>query len=119
MNRYYTETIPVALAKKLKEKRMPLIISLIPNYLGDPECEAYEKVEPPTYAEVFDWLMERGLRIVIEPFWDFANERITDMWCYYIVKVGTLSSQPKNTISQYGTWHEAAEAAIEKALELI
>lgn len=113
---YYTELIPVPLAEKLKEKGMPLKVH---EEVFRGNGEHYVKSYWTTYADVFDWLMERGLRIVIEPFWDFANERITDMWDCDIVKVGVFSSQPKTTISQHDTWHEAAEKAIEKALILI
>ena len=120
---YYTSTIPLPLAEKLKEKGMLIryanrLVNACPN--STRRVDVIDKVLVcPMYAECFDWLMERGLRIVIEPSWDFANERITDMWDCDIVKVGAFSSQPKTTISKHDTWHEAAEKAIEMALELI
>lgn len=68
-----------------------------------------------TYAEIFDWLMsEKRLHITIKPYFN------TDSWESYITKI------PETDIPKAGreiyvrhTWHEAAEAAIEKALTLI
>ena len=135
---YYTSTIQPTLAEKLKEKGMPMTpwtggcqilpyvsvkeesdFARLDKELGGTPQMVENRYVVPVYSEVLDWLMERGLRIVIEPSWDFANEKITDMWDCDIVKVGAFSSQPKNTISQHDTWHEAAEKAIEKALTLI
>lgn len=127
---YYTETIPVALAEKLKEKGMPMevwngTIQRIP-YICIMEESSFVWLDKklvrysiPSFGACFDWLMEKGLRIVIEPSLDFANERITDTWDCDIVKVGAFSSQPETAISQCDTWHGVAEAAINKALELI
>lgn len=55
MNRYYTETIPVALAEKLKDKGMPI------------ETEG-ENIWCPSYAEVLDWFASKGICIFIEPY---------------------------------------------------
>lgn len=117
--KYYTETIPLPLAEKLKEKGMPILIEQEWYGNGMPKAEKDCHKPMTKFCEVFDWLMERGILIVIEPSWDFANEEITDMWNCDIVKVGAFSSQPETEISQHDTWHEAAEKAIEKALELI
>ena len=52
---YYTSTIPLDLAKKLKA-------------VGMPNIEGKDYVREPPYAEVFDWLMSnRRITIVIEP----------------------------------------------------
>lgn len=72
----------------------------------------------PSYAEVFDWLMDKGWLVNIGREYDFANEQITDKFEWTVEKVGTFLSQP-NIGGWSGTWHEAANKAIEKALELI
>ena len=113
--KYYCNTIPATLAEKLKEKGVPIPVEFIPNYLGDPEGEAVSKIVPPSYAFVFDWLMsEKRLDIIIKPYWN------TDSWESYVTKFPEID-MPKAGREIYvrSTWHEAANAAIEKALTLI
>lgn len=88
---YYTETILPTLAWKLKEKGMSI------------RTEGHS-IWCPMYAEVFDWLMGKNIRI-------------------YVVKA-VKCNQWHGMVNTNGliyrdTWHEAANAAIEKALELI
>lgn len=90
---YYTDTISITLAEKLKEKGMPI------------EKEG-ENTWCPSYAEVFDWLMNRGQRVYI-----VKSKSGADIW-------HGLVNDSLNTL-YYDTWHEAAEKAIEKALDLI
>lgn len=102
MNNYYTATIPPTLAEKLKEKG----------------CEhPYAIPEQWEYGFVFDWLMEKGLFVVVEPYWDFANETITKDFEASVIKQGTIHTP--TPIVEGNSWHEAANAAIEKALTLI
>ena len=100
--KYFTTTIPPTLAEKLKEKGMPIVLPKVIFY---------------SYAEVFDWLMEKGLFVNIEPIWDFANERITEDFESVVIRRGSIHT-PTPT-AEGSTWHEAATKAIEKAIELI
>lgn len=117
--KHYTETIPAALAEKLKEKGMSMMpclnITQTNSFSDDGGIHFYYF---PTYADVFDWLMEREVFIEIELEWDFAEEVISDGWEYGVIKKGTIH----NRLFSHGrcdSWHEAADAAIEKALTLI
>lgn len=99
--KYYTKTIPATLAEKLKEKG----------------CEhPYAIPEAWEYGFIFDWLMEKGFSCEITRFVDFAYEQVCPEWDWTIEKVGPLSDAPGGYA---GSWHGAANAAIEKALELI
>lgn len=106
--KYYTETIPPTLAEKLKEKGMP--IETEGNNIWCPSC-----------AEVFDWLMGKGLSTEVygrASGYDFVICKECDD-----ATRGTRKSKPNydgpNDGGCWGTWHEAASAAIERALELI
>ena len=99
--KYYTEIIPVPLAEKLKESGMPLGSYLA--YYDDqlvPYCN---------YAEVFDWLMEKGNTIAVNPM-QYRGIRYMARIYYH----GVISC-----CYEGDTWHEATNTAIEKALELI
>ena len=102
----YTDTIPVILAEKLEKKGMPVDID------GDTfDCGTiYQKDEwwcNTTYAEVFDWLIEKGYYIFIEPNRGESGDKYLPFINRYI---GLVCCD---------TWQEAAGNAIEKALELI
>ena len=59
--------------------------------------------------------MEKGIHIRIESDWDIDSQIVTKLACdFHIEKVGMCP-----IYVDYPTWHEAADAAIEKALELI
>lgn len=93
--KYYTSTIPITLAEKLKDKGM-----IGEEYISD----RYTGI--PKYCEVFDWLMNNRLSVNILGYnneWQGAIH--VPRGCFYA--------------SIENTWHEAANAAIEKALELI
>lgn len=104
--KYYASSIPQDLAEKLKAAGMPI------------EKEG-NNIWCPPYAEVFDWLMDKGWLVNIPREYDFANEQITDKFEWFIEKVGCFSNQHGSANGWSGTWHEAANKAIEKALELI
>ena len=108
--KYYTDTIPPTLAEKLKEKGMP-------SDYGCNQCEflpPYERTDIIPYGFAFDWLMEKGILIIIKPYWT------TNSWESYVIKMPE-TDMPKaaREIYVHPTWHEAANAAIEKVLELI
>lgn len=91
--RYYTATIPPTLAEKLKEKG----------------CEhPYAIPEQWEYGFVFDWLMEKGIMITIRAVY-FLNGELSG-WQPHYNHWG---------LKKCDSWHEAANAAIEKALTLI
>lgn len=128
--KYYTETISPALAKKLKDKGMPMevwngTIQGIPyisvmekssfdwldKELGNTPSEIEAKYSIPTFASCFDWLMENGYQILLFVNNDGRNFGVdAEVWS---MKIGFTKLERKDT------WHEAAEAAIEKALTLI
>lgn len=109
---YYTSQISLPLAKKLKEKGMP--IEMQPLYAPEaPNARGIVKAGVglwcPPYAEVFDWLMKEEIYITIE-------RNILDPAHYH----GEVFRYTRfETLADGDTWHEAANAAIEKALELI
>lgn len=109
--RYYTSTIPVALAKKLKEKGMRIITVVRENYL---EGGYYPpEIVTPAYAEIFDWLMEKGINISVS-YLGILREKQP----YYEAYINWNNTANEKTFTKC-TWHEAAIAAIEKALTLI
>lgn len=133
--KHYTETIPFTLAEKLKEKgyNEPCSRYYHTHYDNDEDnaasLESTGDLEPhflnslnenrvaaPMYSEVFDWLMEKGFSCEITRFFDFAHEEVCPKWGWSIEKVGPLTDAPGGYAN---SWHEAANAAIEKALTLI
>lgn len=124
--KYYTDHIPLSLAEKLKEKGMPMkswqgwttpYISVMENSAYDWLNDDLGILEPqmverrysiPTFGACFDWLMsDRRITIVVEP----------SFYEPYLGKVYSKDGFVKGFDGK--TWHEAAEAAIEKALTLI
>lgn len=91
--KYYTETIPLPLAEKLKEKGMPIKKAVHP-----------ERVI--TYGRVFDWLMEKGTYIIIGKL---SGE---NYYFKYECARGDTGS-----LYKFPTWHEAANTAIEKIFD--
>ena len=102
---YFTATIPLPLAEKLKKKGM--------HQLRDSRMEGWlNSGDNITYAEVFDWLMKKGVlmeqthlfgEFCMRPIMFNSDGEIMPIAHYY----------------KCNSWHEAAEAAIEKALTLI
>ena len=104
--KYYNSQIPLALAEKLKEKGMPMQDAYTPILYDKPESVMSGYIIP-SYSEVFDWLIEKGMHITIDPVFGDSSTRYS-----WVINYDA-------TISVYSTWHEAAEKAIEKALTLI
>lgn len=78
--KHHTESISPDLAKKLKEKGMPITYSNHPHQIA-PNVRGivmgnFKEIDCPSYAEVFDWLMEKG--VFIFGFRRFDNWR----WAY-------------------------------------
>lgn len=120
--KYYCETISADLAKKLKEKGMPMNLwEGVGKYMEQLESTVEMRdgfylgifkntilYQLPTYAEVFDWLMSnRRITIVVEP----------SFYEPYLSKIYNKDGFVKGFDGK--TWYEAANAVIEKALTLI
>lgn len=106
--KYYCETISADLAEKLKEKGMPVEIvdDSVEEWPNCKECHC-----ETLYAEVFDWMLGKH-----EAYVDVFPLRTDDEWRYCGCVQGWGID---TTLGWRGTWHEAANAAIEKALTLI
>ena len=88
--KYYTNVVPALLHSKLLEKGMPELLE--------------------TYAEVFDWLLDKGICVNIHP--DKYSHKSADMWrytCYGKSNYGPLSATKG--------WIETAYDAILCAIE--
>lgn len=99
--KHYTDTIPLELVKKLREVGMPL-----PLYQ-----RGFEDVDggiTTTYAEVFDWLMDKDINISVV-------NRVTSLGIGFFPSVNGL--MPECIDGRH--WHHSADMAIEKAIELI
>lgn len=87
--KYYTNIVPASLYSKLLEKGMPELLE--------------------TYAEVFDWLMTRGVCIYIFPDKGSINE--DDIWRY------TCEGKQNFVSTKAKKWIECADDAIYYTLE--
>lgn len=106
---YYTSIIPLPLAEKLDEKGVPIWWARVDEGL----------IPSAKYAEVFDWLMENQITISIRSLIHKKSPSYyIREWCYYINDRDTIEITNEG-FEFFCTWHEAAEAAIEKALTLI
>lgn len=70
---------------------------------------------PATYAEVFDYLFEKGVLISICRYYDFGNECFGDGYDWYVDYENTLRS---GATGYADTWIEAANKAINACIEL-
>lgn len=107
---YYTQTIPPTLAEKLKEKGMPDIEIVWNPIRGKHYCFK-------TYAEVFDWLIREGIYFHHYPTDAFMRK--VGEWYFCVIHESIEYQHCSDWEFWKHTWHEAANAAIEKALELI
>ena len=110
--KYYTSTIPLTLAEKLKEKGMPV------EYRFAIRClfMSMDKMKPicPTYGKVFDWLINKGCHIYIYGYNDGF-----DVGYNAEIRYAHYPFGGEIKMDWEKTWHEAATKAIEKALTLI
>lgn len=105
---YYNNIIGQGLANKLAAAGMELK-PLPPTFDYELNYEA------PTYAVVFDWFIYNGIDITIERF-------LGDKPNYYAVvkvakrdKIFVETEAPEKVLG----WHDAANAAIERAIEIL
>lgn len=109
--KYYTKIIPSALAEELK--------TLGIHQLKDNRMEGWlNSGDNITYAEVFDWLMEKRIYIDGYPIYHITNKCYTNEWCFNVMS-DDIPQEKEGDYESFGKWHEAANAAIEKALELV
>ena len=129
----YCDDITADLLKELIDHNFPAYKYSVGGYDGKPvyytkdlfdpdwmECDAYKI---PTYAEVLDWFMSKGIVITLEPFFTFAlKDNVGYNWkISYIVKeckMKTISELDmiKSNDSYGGSFQKTMEEVIEFAL---
>jgi len=115
MTRNYTALVGKELAEKLRNAGFPQ--QPMHNWYGPesailPFVESEECVTAPYFSEVFDWLMDK--RISIEVYSVFELDR--DEYRYLVDNGGHGIYSPDDS---FGTWPEAATAAVEEAIEIL
>lgn len=113
----YCDYITADLLKELIGHNFPAYKYSVGGYDGKPvyytkdlfdpdwrECDAYKI---PTYAEVMDWFMSKGIVITLEPFFTFAlKDNVGYNWkISYIVKeceMKTITEKDTYTDKGYG-----------------
>lgn len=129
----YCDHITADLLKELIDHNFPAYKYSVGGYDGKPvyytkdlfdpdwtECDAYKI---PTYAEVLDWFMSKGIVITLEPFFTFAlKDNVGYNWkISYIVKeckMKTISELDmiKSNDGYGGSFQRTMEDVIEFAL---
>ena len=129
----YCDYITADLLKELIDHNFPAYKYSVGGYDGKPvyytkdlsdpdwrECDAYKI---PTYAEVLDWFMSKGIVITLEPFFTFAlKDNVGYNWkISYIVKeckMKTISELDMITSNDGygGSFQKTMEEVIEFAL---
>lgn len=71
---------------------------------------------PTTYAEVFDFLSEKGMLVSISRSYDYGEECFTEGYDWQVDCVETLSMGDCGYAS---SWEKAAEDAVMKCLEVL
>lgn len=121
--KYYCKTISADLAEKLKAAGMP--IEMQPLYAQEaPNARGIVKagvgLRCPSYAEVFDWFLDRGYDVEVYLSMTKSNKEGVFQRLYaWIVNAPNQVNEATSRDEEYYSWHEAANAAIEKALTLI
>ena len=135
--KYYTCVVPFDVAKKLKEAGYPQSPGLnyyqIPEnmpaagYVGNPENYDYEQFweyhdkiyTAPTYADVVDWLLDRGIFVQMEPWHTFALMNRMG----FVYTINTLNEEDakinREIWNDFASFHLCMDSAIIRALELI
>lgn len=116
--KHYTEIVPFELAKKIaaagyKQKDYGSIYTEDGTHIG---CAMPSPVRgitynAPTYAEVFDWLLEKGISIEVRRYRSFDD---TIYW-----SASAMSLQEHYATGLRKGWHTAANRAISEALEIL
>lgn len=113
MNKNYTKTVSPELAQRLKDLNFPVLERMIPDHLdvlGGPQFKICE----PTYADVFDWLIEKGIYIDVYACYIYLEFGV-EHWVYG----GDVASKGTNcSTEEFRSWEEAAVSAIDMALEI-
>lgn len=131
--KYYTKHIPFDLGVKLKEAGYwdprctydtcyngPCYIESGDRFYGDGVIAPSEYIVPaPTYAEVFDWLMEKGIFIQMEPWHTFAlQERMG-----FVYEINTINEEEAKinceVWNDFASFGLCADAAIARAVEVL
>lgn len=114
---YFRKEISETLAKKLKDYGMPITYSrhlhqIAPNVKGLIQAN-FEEIDCPTYAEVFEWLMtKKEIFITLPPI-----GCLDDGSYRFEATIAYAGGTYEEYLGGYA-WHEAADAAIEKALTI-
>lgn len=129
----YCDYITADLLKELIDHNFPAYKYSVGGYDGKPvyytkdlfdpdwmECDAYKI---PTYAEVLDWFLSKGIVITLRPFFTFSlNDRIGYNWeISYItddceMKTITELDMMKSNEGYGGSFQRTMEDVIEFAL---
>lgn len=129
----YCDYITADLLKELIDHNFPAYKYSVGGYDGKPvyytkdlfdpewrECDAYKI---PTYAEVLDWFLSKGIVIILRPFFTFSlNDRIGYNWeISYItddceMKTITELDMMKSNEGYGGSFQRTMEDVIEFAL---
>lgn len=113
---HYTETLPQSLLETLCEKGM---LEAKRYLLRGVTRDASSIVDTPNYGICFEWFDNNGIAVGVTR--DFKRENVFRgyVWRKYTPDK-ILSFEELQPICFFcNTWHEAANAAIEKALTLI
>ena len=131
--KYYTEKVPFKIGEKLKEAGYwnpgctydsnyngPCYIGSNERFYEDGVVAPWDTITPaPTYAEVIDWLMEKGIFIQMEPWHTYAlKERMG-----FVYEVNVVNEEKAQIDSE--VWNEFAsfglciEEAVKKAIEML
>ena len=71
---------------------------------------------PVTWAEVFDFLSEKGMLVSISRSYDFGEECFVDRYDWFVDRENTLRS---GLTGDSIRWEKAAEDAVMKCLEIL
>lgn len=116
----YTSIIPHDLAEKLQKKGMPLMTSVSISIVEDKPVvdEDGKQWYRPSYAEVFDFFLDRGLDVEVYLVMSVERANCIEKDYEWVINSDKNGNEARGD-ADCMTWHEAANAAIEKALELI
>jgi len=102
---YYTSLVPTELVEKLYKAGCP-------NIGRYEEADGSVKYSEATYADIFDGLIEKGIVVCVRPVFDDSTMKLGFMADIAVGKGGSA-------LGWRTSWHDSANAAIEKAIEII